>query len=99
MKEDMPCKEIRCLKYPICKSLNTISCDILLEVYANLMNENKGLANQTSKTWGSLRMTLPHLFTVKGTLMRDKFGQYTVKSKSYPMRDFTEDMIWATIKR
>jgi hypothetical protein len=61
----MPCKEMKCLKYPACVTHQFIDCEILRDEYEFLMNENKGLSNRTSKTWGTLRTILPKLLTIK----------------------------------
>ncbi len=91
-----PCKRMKCLKYPSCISREVVECDILRAWYETLMNDNKKLANRASKTWGTLRMILPNLLTIKGKMRKDKFGQNTMKHHTYPLNEFTEDMLWKT---
>jgi hypothetical protein len=94
MPTRLPCKTNKCLKYPSCISLNVVDCDILRDIYMTLMNENKGLANRTAKTWGTIRMTLPNVLTIKGAMIRDNDGNYSVRHQVMPLDAFTKDMIW-----
>jgi len=72
----LPCKRYKCLKYPSCFTKKVIDCDILREYYEALMEDNIGLANRVSNTWGNIRLVLPNLLTIQGPI-ETKYGTAT----------------------
>ena len=69
-----PCKEMKCILYPACLTKTAIDCSILREHYEACMKEYKGLANQTSKTWGGINIILPEVKTIRGRIVHDTYG-------------------------
>jgi len=55
-----PCKIIKCIAYPACRTKKTIDCPKLLQHYHDALEEYRQLANQTSKAWGGINMVLPN---------------------------------------
>lgn len=59
-----PCKRIKCLVYSVCISNDSIKCSTLYEHYLELVHANRGLANKSAKTWGTMRMVFPQLLSI-----------------------------------
>lgn len=68
-----PCKEMKCILYPICLTKILIDCSILQSHYEAATIEYKGLANQTSKTWGGINMILPKVKSIRGRIKSKKY--------------------------
>jgi len=64
----IPCKELKCLKYPVCMSEQVILCDLLLEYheeyYKNLYNPNT--FTNTDRFWKNLKRYMPKVTAIMG---------------------------------
>ena len=52
----LPCKENKCISYPVCISKNIIKCKHLHEYFISIENEN-----DVSYTWSVIHLDFPNL--------------------------------------
>lgn len=70
----IPCKQNKCILYPICISKFEIECDFLSSYYGKMSNETYD--SEDEKAWNEIEKILPKLQEIHGPIVNGKHLQY-----------------------